>query len=110
MDGHDSVYHKIFGHPGMVAQLLHEFVAEPWLDNLDLDGIKRLNAKFHSDTGERREGDMIWRIPRRGGRGDNYLNGAARAGLRRSAMAAFGAGKATASRRTAAAGHAGGRV
>jgi hypothetical protein len=73
MAGHDSVYHKIFGHPGMVAQLLREFVAEPWLDALDLDGMERLNAKFHSDTGERREGDMIWRIHRHGGGGDTYL-------------------------------------
>ena len=72
MADHDSVYHKLFGHPGMVAQLLRDFVAEPWLDGLDLDGMERLNAKFHSDTGERREGDMIWRIPRRGG-GDTYL-------------------------------------
>ena len=66
MADHDSVYHKIFGHPGMVAQMLRDFVAEPWLDDLDLDGMQRLNAKFHSDTGERREGDMIWSIPRRG--------------------------------------------
>jgi len=73
MAGHDSLYHKIFGHPGMVTQLLREFVAGPWLDDLDLDGMERLNAKFHSDTGERRDGDMIWRIPRRGGGGDTYL-------------------------------------
>jgi hypothetical protein len=66
-------YHKIFGHPGMVAQMLRDFVAEPWLDDLDLDGMERLNAKFHAETGERREGDMIWRIPRRGGGGDTYL-------------------------------------
>ena len=72
MAGRDSVYHKIFGHPGMVAQLLRDFVAEPWLDDLDLDAMERLNAKFHAETGERREGDMIWRIPRRGG-GDTYL-------------------------------------
>ncbi len=72
MAGFDSVYHKIFGHAGMVAQLLRDFVAEPWLDDLELDGMERLNAKFHAETGERREGDMIWRIPRRGG-GDTYL-------------------------------------
>ena len=72
MAGHDSVYHKIFGHPGMVSQLLRDFLAEPWLDDLDLDRMERLNAKFHAETGERREGDMIWRIPRRGG-GDTYL-------------------------------------
>jgi hypothetical protein len=73
MAGHDYVYHKLFGHSGMVSQLLRSFVAEPWLNDLDLDGMERLNAKFHSDTGERREGDMIWRIPRRGGGGDTYL-------------------------------------
>jgi hypothetical protein len=58
------LYHRLFDHPGMVAQLLREFVAEPWLDDLDLDGMERLNAKFHADTGERREGDIIWRILR----------------------------------------------
>jgi len=54
-------------HPFMVAELLREFVAGPWLDDLDLDGMERLNAKFHAETSERRDGDMIWRIPRRGG-------------------------------------------
>ncbi len=72
MLNHDSLYHRLFDHPGMVAQLLREFVAEPWLDDLDLDGMERLNAKFHADTGERREGDIIWRIPLRDG-GDAYL-------------------------------------
>jgi hypothetical protein len=56
----------------MVSQLLRDFLAEPWLDDLDLDRMERLNAKFHAETGERREGDMIWRIPRHGG-GDTYL-------------------------------------
>ena len=72
MADHDSVYHKIFGHPGMVSQVLREFLAEPWLDDLDLDRMERLNAKFHAETGERREVDMIWRIPRHGG-GDTHL-------------------------------------
>ena len=72
MADHDSVYHKIFGHPGMVSQLLRDFLAKPWLDDLDLDRMERLNAKFHAETGERREGDMIWRIPRHRG-GDTYL-------------------------------------
>ena len=56
----------------MVAQLLREFVAGPWLDDLDLDGMERLNAKLHAETSERRDADMIWRIPRRGG-GDAWL-------------------------------------
>ncbi len=61
----------------MVAQLLREFVGGPGgagidLADLDLDGMKRLNAKFHADTGQRREGDMIWRIPRHDG-SDTFL-------------------------------------
>lgn len=72
MPDHDALYHRLFSHPGMVALLLREFVAGPWLDDLDLDGMERLNAKFHAETSERRDGDMIWRIPRLGG-GDTYL-------------------------------------
>ena len=67
MPDHDALYHRLFSHPGMVAQLLREFVAGPWLDELDLDGMERMNAKFHAETTHRRDGDMIWRIPRRGG-------------------------------------------
>ena len=74
MADHDTLYHRLFTHPGMVAQLLREFVAGPWLDGLDLDRMERLNAKFHaeSDAGDRRDGDVIWRLPVRGG-GDAYL-------------------------------------
>ncbi len=69
---HDGLYHRFFSDPAIVAQLLREFVAGPWLDGLDLDGMERLNTKLHADTGERREGDLVWRIPRREG-GDAYV-------------------------------------
>ncbi len=69
---HDALYHRFFSDPDIVAQLLREFVAGPWLDGLDLDGMERLNTKFHADTGERREADLVWRIPRRDG-GDAYV-------------------------------------
>jgi len=69
---HDSLYHLLFSHSGVVAQLLRGFVDGPWLADLDLEGMERLNAKFHATTGERREGDMIWRIPRHDGQ-DSYL-------------------------------------
>ena len=72
MRDHDGIYHRLFDHPGMVAELLREFVAGPWLDDLDLEGMERLNARFHAETGERREGDMVWRIPRHDG-SDTYL-------------------------------------
>jgi hypothetical protein len=69
---YDALYHRLFSHPGVVAQLLRGFVAGPWLDDLDLDGMERLNSTFHAETGEHRRGDMIWRIPRRTGE-DSYL-------------------------------------
>ncbi len=69
---HDGLYHRFFSDPVIVAQLLREFASGPWLDGLDLDGMERLNTKFHADTGERREGDLVWRIPRREG-GDAYV-------------------------------------
>ena len=72
MAEHDALYHNLFSHPGMVAQLLREFVAESWLDDLALDAMERINAKFHAEDGERRDGDVVWRIPVRGG-GDAYL-------------------------------------
>jgi hypothetical protein len=74
---HDALHHRLFGDPRVVAQLLRGFVGGPGgagidLSDLDLDRMKRLNAKFHADTGERREGDMIWRIPRHDG-ADTFL-------------------------------------
>jgi hypothetical protein len=69
---YDSLYHRLFSDPVIVAQLLREFVAGPWLDGLELDRLERLNTKFHADTGERREGDLVWRIPRHEG-GEAYV-------------------------------------
>jgi hypothetical protein len=69
---HDALYQRLFSHPGVVAQLVRGFVSGPWLDELDLERMERLNAKFHATTGQRREGDMVWRIPHREG-GDAYL-------------------------------------
>jgi predicted transposase YdaD len=72
MPDHDAVYHRLFSHPGMVTKFLREFLAEPWMAELDLDAMERVNAKFHADGNERRDGDVIWRIPLTGG-GDAYL-------------------------------------
>jgi hypothetical protein len=69
---HDALYHRLFSDPAIVAQLLREFAAGLWLEGLDLDGMERLNTKFHADTGERRDADLVWRIPRRDG-GDAYV-------------------------------------
>lgn len=72
MDDHDGTYHLLFSHPEMVVQLLRGFVEEPWVDRLDFPRMERVNAKFHASGLERRDGDLIWRIPTREG-GDLYL-------------------------------------
>lgn len=72
MADHDSLYRRLFDNPDMVGELLREFLAGPWLDDLDLGGMTRENATFHAAAGDRRESDMVWRIPRRDG-GDTYL-------------------------------------
>jgi hypothetical protein len=72
MTDYDSIYHRLFGHDGMVAALLREFVPQSLLDGFDLDGITPENAKFHAHSGKRRDGDTAWRIPRRDG-GETYL-------------------------------------
>jgi hypothetical protein len=67
MPDHDSLYHQMFGHPLMVAELLRDFVQEPWVADLDLDQMERSNARYHTDDDQRREGDVVWRIPLRAG-------------------------------------------
>ncbi|CAK0739168.1 DUF4351 domain-containing protein [Azospirillaceae bacterium] len=59
---HDGGYHLLFSHPQMVADLLRGFVSEPWAARLDLSTLERVNAKFHADGLERRDGDVIWRV------------------------------------------------
>jgi hypothetical protein len=58
----------------MVEELVREFVPEVLAAGLDFSELQRVNAKFHSDRrlARRREGDVIWRLPTRGG-ADVYL-------------------------------------
>ena len=61
---HDSLYHRLFSDPRLVAQLLRDSIPALVLAGFDLDSMERVNAKLHAETGERREPDMVWRIPR----------------------------------------------
>ena len=65
MTHHDSIYHRLFSHPKMVADLLNDFLEAPLLAELDLSSMKRLNTKFTATTGQRRRGDVVWEIPSR---------------------------------------------
>jgi hypothetical protein len=48
MRDRDGLYHRLFDNPGVVAELLREFLAGPWLDDLDLNGMTRESATFYA--------------------------------------------------------------
>ncbi|MEJ2619420.1 MAG: Rpn family recombination-promoting nuclease/putative transposase [Candidatus Thiodiazotropha sp.] len=60
---HDRAYHRLFSEPALVEDLVRHFVQEPWVDHLDFTHMERINTKFHSEALERRDGDIIMRIP-----------------------------------------------
>lgn len=68
----DALYHRLFLHPLMVEQLLREFVPDVMATGLDFARLERVVAKFHDRTGQRRESDVIWRLPTSDG-SDIYL-------------------------------------
>jgi len=60
---HDRSYHRLFSEPVLLEDLVRNFVLEPWVAELDFAKMERINTKFHSDGLERRDGDIIMRIP-----------------------------------------------
>lgn len=64
---HDSGYHLLFSHPSLVEDLFKHFVDQPGLKHIDFTTLERVNAKFHADGLERREGDFIYRARYRDG-------------------------------------------
>lgn len=58
----------------MVEGLVREFVPNALAADLDFAALQRVNAKFHTGrrSAQRREGDVIWRLPTRKGT-DIYL-------------------------------------
>ena len=73
MAQHDSSYHLLFSHPDLVEDLVRNFVPEEWVQHLDFTGMQRVNAKFHTEGMEQRDGDLIYRIPHQDGDGEIYL-------------------------------------
>jgi predicted transposase YdaD len=69
---HDRAYHRLFSHPEMVRDLVRLFIHEPWVADLDLSRLERVNAKLHADNLTQRDGDLIWRLPLTTG-GEIYL-------------------------------------
>ena len=63
MQASDSLYHRLFSDPVMIEQLVRGFLPAGIAALLDFTRLERVNAKFHAARGDRREGDVIWRVP-----------------------------------------------
>jgi hypothetical protein len=63
----DAIYHRLFSHPLMAEQLVREFAPAVTAAGADFTRMEKAVAKFHADSGARREGDVIWRLPIAGG-------------------------------------------
>ena len=59
---HDNAYKLLFSRPELVADLLRDFVREPWVEALDLTTLDRVSASFVSTDLRDRESDVIWRV------------------------------------------------
>ncbi|MBF0159719.1 MAG: Rpn family recombination-promoting nuclease/putative transposase [Magnetococcales bacterium] len=68
----DGLYHDLYSHPEMVADLLSDFLDPGLVAQLDLSRMKRLNTKLTAARGKRRRGDVVWEIPLRAG-GNLYV-------------------------------------
>jgi predicted transposase YdaD len=62
MAGHDTGYKRLFSNHEMVADLLTGFVREPWVAEVELDTLERVNASYVSDDLREREDDLVWRV------------------------------------------------
>lgn len=63
---HDAAYKHLFAFPEMVADLLREFVPEPWVNEIDFSTLERVSGSYVSDDLRTREEDMVWRVRVRG--------------------------------------------
>ncbi len=66
MNDHDTGRRWLFSDPQMVADLIRGFIREPWVEDLDLETLELVSGSFVSETFQRRENDVIWRVKFRG--------------------------------------------
>ncbi len=66
MNDHDTGRRWLFSDPKMVADLIRGFIHEPWVEELDLETLELVSGSFVSETFQRRENDIIWRVKFRG--------------------------------------------
>lgn len=62
MSAHDHSYKHLFSHREMVADLLTGFVNQPWVQELDLTSLEKVNASYITDDLRERADDVVWRV------------------------------------------------
>jgi len=60
---HDRGYQLLFSNPEIFRQLLESFVKQPWVSQLDFSRCEKLNKSFISKDYEKRESDLIYKVP-----------------------------------------------
>ncbi|MBF0191492.1 MAG: Rpn family recombination-promoting nuclease/putative transposase [Magnetococcales bacterium] len=67
MTDHDGIYHQLYAHPEMMADLLRRFVTEPWVQELDLSRLEPVKTRYQVPGLPERESDIVWQVPMRVG-------------------------------------------
>ena len=57
----DASYRNIFNHASMIEWLLRRYVAQPWIERLDISTLEPVKAHFVGPENQQRESDLIWR-------------------------------------------------
>ncbi len=70
---HDKWYTRLFSDPRIVEELLHSFVNEVFVDELDFSTIKKLNTKFVPVSEKSRHADVVFEIKSHGQSAYIYL-------------------------------------
>ncbi len=63
----DASYRLLFSSPHMVRSLFDGIIKESWLDILDWNKMQPLPTDYISHQLRSRQGDRVWRVPRRDG-------------------------------------------
>lgn len=62
MASHDNSYKQLFSFPLVVRDFLTGYVNEPWVAELELTSLERVNGSYVTDDLRHREDDVIWRM------------------------------------------------
>jgi len=66
MTKYDEAYRILYSTREFMEEFLRHCVQEPFIEELDFSSLVRVNGSYVSDSLDRREEDMVWRIDFRG--------------------------------------------